>query len=51
MENSWHIHLIRSRRRSVGIRIEDSGEITVRAPLRMPEREIRQVLESKRTAP
>ena len=37
MENSWHIHLIRSRRRSVGIRIEDSGEITVRAPLRMPE--------------
>ena len=49
MENSWHIHLIRSRRRSVGIRIEDSGEITVRAPLRMPEREIRQVLESKRS--
>lgn len=49
MENSWHIHLIRSRRRSVGIRIDDSGEITVRAPLRMPEREIRQVLESKRS--
>ena len=49
MENSWHIHLIRSRRRSVGIRIEDSGEITVRAPLRMPEREISQVLESKRS--
>ena len=41
--------LIRSRRRSVGIRIEDSGEIIVRAPLRMPEREIRRVLESKRS--
>ncbi len=49
MENSWHVHLIRSRRRSVGIRIEDSGEITVRAPLRMPERESRRVLESKRS--
>ena len=49
VNQTWHIHLIRSRRRSVGIRIEDSGEIIVRVPLRMPEREIRKVLESKRS--
>ena len=32
----------------MGIRIDGTGEITVRAPLRMPETEIRKVLESKR---
>ncbi len=48
METTWNVHLIRCRRKSVGIRIEGTGEITVRAPLRMPEAEIRKVLESKR---
>ena len=48
MNELLNIQLIRCRRRSVGIRITDEGEIVVRAPLRMPEREIRQVLESKR---
>ena len=49
MNESLNIQLIRCRRRSVGIRITDEGNIVVRAPLRMPEREIRQVLESKRS--
>ena len=41
--------MIRCRRRTVGIRITDEGEIIVRVPLRMPEAEIRRILESKRT--
>ena len=49
METTWNVQLIRYRRRSVGIRIEGTGEIIVRAPLRMPESEIRKVLESKRS--
>ena len=49
METTWNVQLIRCRRRSVGIRIEGTGEIIVRAPLRMPESEIRKVLESKRS--
>jgi len=49
METAWNVQLIRCRRRSVGIRIEGTGEIIVRAPLRMPESEIRKVLESKRS--
>ena len=48
MSEYWNVQLIRCRRRSVGIRITDEGQIVVRAPLRMPEREIREVLESKR---
>ena len=49
METTWNVQLIRCRRKSVGIRIEGTGEIIVRAPLRMPETEIRKVLESKRS--
>ena len=49
METTWNVQLIRCRRKSVGIRIEGTGEIIVRAPLRMPESEIRKVLESKRS--
>ena len=49
METTWNVQLIRCRRKSVGIRIDETGEITVRAPLRMPETEIRKVLESKRS--
>ena len=49
MERSVKVNLIRCRRKSVGILIERPGEITVRAPLRMPESEIMKVLESKRS--
>ena len=49
METTWNVQLIRCRRKSVGILIERPGEITVRAPLRMPESEIMKVLESKRS--
>ena len=49
MEKIVNVNLIRCRRRSVGIRIEGTGEIIVRAPLRMPEAEIMKVLESKRS--
>ena len=43
-----NVRLIRCRRKSVGIRVTDEGEVIVRAPLRMPEAEIRRLLESKR---
>ena len=49
MERNVNVNLIRCRRKSVGILIERPGEITVRAPLRMPESEIMKVLESKRS--
>ena len=49
MEKNVNVNLIRCRRKSVGILIERPGEITVRAPLRMPESEIMKVLESKRS--
>ena len=42
------IRIIRSRRRTIGIQISSPDEVTVRAPLRMPDREIRKLLEEKR---
>lgn len=42
------VRIIRSRRKTVGIQISSPEEITVRAPLHMPEREIRRLLEEKR---
>ena len=42
------IRLVRSRRRTLGIQISSPDEIIVRAPLQMPEREIRRLLEEKR---
>ena len=33
----WNVQLIRCRRKSVGIRVTDDGEIVVRSPLRMPQ--------------
>ena len=44
----WTVQVIRCRRKTVGIRITDEGEIIVRAPLRIPDAEIRRILESKR---
>ena len=46
---TWEVKVIRCRRKTIGIRIDDAGGITVRAPLRTSEAEIRRVLESKRT--
>ena len=43
-----NVQVIRCRRKSVGIRVTDGGEILVRAPLRMSAAEIRRILESKR---
>ena len=45
----WSAQVIRCRRKSVGIRITDDGEIIVRAPLRISEAEIRRILETKRS--
>ena len=42
------IRVIRCRRKSVGIRVTDDGEVIVRAPLRMADRELRQILEGKK---
>ena len=40
--------LIRSRRKTLGIQIASAGEVIIRAPARMPEKEIRRFLEEKR---
>ena len=46
---SWaNVRIIRSKRRTVGIVISSPDEIVVRAPLHMPEREIRALLAEKR---
>ena len=46
---TWEVKVIRCRRKTIGIRIDDGGGITVRAPLRTSEAEIRRVLDSKKT--
>ncbi len=43
-----NIRIIRSNRKTVAIQISSPEEVTVRAPLRMPERVIRRLLEEKR---
>ena len=40
--------LIRSSRRSISMRIDGPGKVTIRAPLRMSEREIRRFVESRK---
>ena len=42
------VQVIRCRRKTVGIRITDEGEIIVRAPLHVSRAEIRSILEGKR---
>ena len=41
--------LIRSARKTVSLQLAPDGSLTVRAPSRMPEREIREFVESKRS--
>ncbi len=43
------IRIVRSNRKTVSIQISSPEEVTVRAPLRMPEREIRRILEEKQS--
>lgn len=43
----WDIRIIRSRRKTISIRIDSKLQVTVRAPLRMPDRAIRDFIEEK----
>ena len=45
---AWEVKVIRCRRKTIGIRVTDDGEVIVRAPTRTPMTEIRRVLEEKR---
>ena len=42
------VTLIRSSRKTLGLQVKQSGEVILRAPLRMQEAEIRRFLESKK---
>ena len=44
----WPVEIIRCRRKSVGIRVTDEGQIIVRAPRLTSTAEIRRILEGKR---
>ena len=44
----WPVEIIRCRRKSVGIRVTDEGQIIVRAPRLTGTAEIRRILEGKR---
>jgi len=48
MEETVRVRVVRCRRKTVGIQVTDEGEIVVRAPLRISEKEIRRILEEKR---
>lgn len=39
--------IIRSKRRTVGLQITEAGELIVRAPMGMPERQIQKIIEKK----
>lgn len=47
-DGGWTAQVIRCRRRSVGIRVTDEGEVIVRAPLTMPMAQVRSLVEGKR---
>ena len=44
----WNAQVVRCRRKTVGIRVTDDGEVIVRAPARTSAAEIRRILEEKR---
>ena len=48
MGQDWTARVIRCRRKTVGIRVTDEGEVVVRAPLRISGAEVRRILETKR---
>lgn len=43
----WNVNVIRSNRKTLSLQIGPDGAIVVRAPLRLPEREIRKFLQEK----
>lgn len=45
--NKWNAAVIRSQRRTLSIQITPEGELVVRAPARLPQREIDRFLEEK----
>ena len=47
-QQSYRVTVIRSRRKTAAIQITGPEEVTVRVPLKFPEREIRRFLEEKR---
>lgn len=47
LSTNLQYHIVYSKRRTVGIEISPDGTVTVRAPLRMPEKDIEQILMSK----
>lgn len=47
MAQEFTYQIIRSNRRSISIEIEPDGSLTVRCPRTMPDREVRQFVESK----
>ena len=48
LQPEWSARIERSRRKTVGIRVTEDGEVLVRAPLRTSMAEIRRILEGKR---
>lgn len=45
--SQWNLTVVRSSRRTLSLQIRPDGSLLVRAPLRMPEREIREFLRGK----
>ena len=45
--NEWNVTVIRSSRKSMSLQIKPDGTLVVRAPLRLPEGEIRRFLQEK----
>lgn len=43
----WNVQIIRSSRKTLSLQIKPDGSIIVRAPMRLPEREIRSFLKEK----
>lgn len=47
MKNPWNAEIIRSDRKTMSLQIKPDGSVIVRAPLRLPEREILKFLKEK----
>lgn len=48
MDKEWNVQVIRCRRKTVGIRVTEDGNVVVRAAPRVSMAEIRRILEKKR---
>ncbi len=47
VQKEWEIQVIRSSRKSIGLQIDENLLVTVRAPYRMSDREVKRFLEEK----